>query len=79
MLKIHRGHLTILGGYVSTAGREELSEEFYDTLEKIMDRVDKNYYIMLIEDMHARVRSDKVTNIVSTNEGATLNNNGKKN
>jgi len=48
---------------VSTEGREQLSEEFYDTLEKIMDKVNKNYYIMLIGEMHARVESDEVTNI----------------
>jgi hypothetical protein len=26
---------------VSTEGREQLSEEFYDTVEKIMDKVNK--------------------------------------
>jgi CRISPR/Cas system CSM-associated protein Csm2 small subunit len=48
---------------VPTKGREKLSEEFYDTLEKIVDKVNKNHYIMLRGEMHARVESDEVTNI----------------
>jgi len=48
---------------VSTEGREQLSDEFYDTLEKIMDKVNKNHYIMLTGEMHARADSDEVTNI----------------
>jgi hypothetical protein len=37
-LKIHRGHITILRVYVPTEGREELSEEVYETLKKISDK-----------------------------------------
>ena len=57
---------------MSTEGREQLSEEFYDTRQKIMDKVNKNHYIMLTVEMHARVESDEVTNIWVRN-----NNNGK--
>jgi len=31
-LKTQRGHLTILGVYGVTEGRDELNEEFYETL-----------------------------------------------
>jgi len=31
---VHRGHLTILGVYVPTKGREDLSGEFYATTEE---------------------------------------------
>jgi len=34
-LKIQRVHLTILGVYAQTEVREELCEEFYETLQKI--------------------------------------------
>ena len=50
-----RGHLTILGVYAPTEGRDELNKEFYETLQKILDKVNKNDYIMLIGDMNARV------------------------
>ena len=77
-LKTQRGHLTILGVYAPTEGREELNEEFYETLQKISDKVNKNDYIMFIEDMNARVGNNRVANIVGTNGEATLNSNGRK-
>ena len=33
-----------------TEGREELNEEFYETLQKILGKVNKKDYIMLIVD-----------------------------
>ena len=41
-LKTQRAHLTILGVYASTEGRDELNEEFYETLQKILDKVNRN-------------------------------------
>ena len=66
-LKIQRGHLTILGVYALTEGRDELNEEFYETLQKILHKVNKNDYIMLIGDMNARVGNNRVANILGTN------------
>jgi len=66
-LKPQRGHLTILGVYAPTEGRDKLNEEFYETLQKILDKVNKNDYIMLIGDMNARVGNKRVANIVGTN------------
>jgi len=77
-LKSQRGYLTILAVYALTEGRDELNEEFYATLEKILDKVNKNGYIMLIGDMNARVRNNRFSNIVGTNGEATLNSNGRK-
>jgi len=77
-LKTQRGHLTILGVYAPTEGRDELNEEFYETLQKILDKVSKNDYIMSIGDMNARVGNNRVANIVGTNGEATLNSNGRK-
>jgi hypothetical protein len=62
-LKKHTGHLTLLGVYGATEGRGELNGECYKTLLKILDKVNKNYYIMLIGDMNARVGNNRVTNI----------------
>jgi len=77
-LKTQRGHLTILGVYTPTEARDELTEEFYETLQKILDKVNKNDYIMLIGDMNARVGNNKVANIVGTNREATLDSNDRK-
>jgi hypothetical protein len=77
-LKTQRGHLTILGVHAPTEGREELNEEFYETLQKIFDKVNKKDYIMLTGDMNARVGNNRFANIVDTNAEATLNSNGRK-
>ena len=65
-LKTQRGHLTILE-YAPTEGGDELNEKFYETLQKILDNVNKNDYIMLIGDMNARAANNRVANIVGTN------------
>ena len=66
-LKTQKAHLTILAVYGVTEGREELNEVFYDTLQKILDKVNKNDYIMLIGDRNGRVGNNGVANIVITN------------
>ncbi|GFG36537.1 hypothetical protein Cfor_09350 [Coptotermes formosanus] len=77
-LKTQRGHLTILGVYVPTECRDELNEEFYETLQKILDKVNKNYYITLVGDMNVRAGNNRVANVVGTNGETTLNSNGRK-
>ena len=77
-LKTQREQLTILGVYALTEGRDESNEEFYEKLQKILDKVNKNDYSMLIGDMNARVGNNRFANIVGTNGEATLNSNGRK-
>lgn len=50
-----------------TEGREELSEEFCETLQKILDEVNKIEYILSIGRMNTRAGNNKGTNIVGTN------------
>ena len=71
-LKTQTEHLTILGVHAPTEGREELNKEFYETLQKILNPVNKNDYIMLIGDMNARVGNNRAANIVGTNGDDTL-------
>ena len=54
-LKRQRGHLRILGLYAPTESRDELNEEFYGTVQKKLDKMNKNNYIMLIGNMNGRV------------------------
>jgi len=77
-LKTERRHLTILAVYGLTEGRDGLNDEFYETPQKILDKVNRNDSIMLIGDMNVRVESNRVANIVGTNGEATLNSNGRK-
>jgi len=55
--------------------RDELNEEFYETLQKILDKVNKKEYIMLMGDANARAGNNRFANIVGTNGEATLNSN----
>jgi hypothetical protein len=45
--------LAILRVYAPTDGTEESNEDFYETLQKILYKVNKNYYIILIGDIKA--------------------------
>ena len=64
-LKTQREHLTVLAVYGRrTEGREGLNGELYGTLQKVLDKVNRNGYIMLIGDMSARVGNNRVANIV---------------
>jgi len=59
-VKTQRGHLTILGEYGVAEGRDELNKEFYEKLQKILDKVNKKDYIKLIGDMNAIVGNNRV-------------------
>jgi hypothetical protein len=72
------GHLTILAVCAPTGVRDEINEEFYETLQKILDKVNKNYYILLTLDVNGRVGNNRVVNIVRTNGETALNIKGKK-
>ena len=76
-LKRESRHLPILAVYGLTEGRDELNEEFYETLQKILDKVNRNDCIMLIGNMNVRVGNNRVANMVGTNGEATLNSNGR--
>jgi hypothetical protein len=77
-IKINRGHLKILGVYAPTKSREDLNEEFYETLQKILDKVNRYDYMLLTGDRNYGVGNNTITNIVGTNGETSLNNNGKK-
>jgi exonuclease III len=66
-LKTQKGHLTIFGVYAPTEGRDELKEEYYETLQKILDKVNKKDCRMLIGDINARVGNNRFANKVGTN------------
>jgi len=58
--KNHRKLLTILGVYVSTEGMEELSKRFYETIQKILDTVNNNDYMLMRGDMNTSIGNNKL-------------------
>jgi exonuclease III len=76
--RINRGYLTILGLYAPEEGRQELGDEFYEQLQNILEKTNKNDYILMMGDLNARIGNTKIMKIVGTNDKPTVNNNGKK-
>jgi hypothetical protein len=77
-LKTQRRHLTILAVCAPTDGRDELNEECFETLQHVLDKVNKNDYIMFIGDVNARAGNNRFANIVGANGEAALKSNGRK-
>jgi exonuclease III len=76
--RINRGYLTILGLYAPEEGRQELSDEFYEQLQNILEKTNKNDYILMMGDLNARIGNITIMKIVGTDGEPTVNNNGKK-
>jgi len=55
--KLQRGHLTLLAVHVLEKGKTEQTEEFYETLQDQIDKINKNNYIIVAGDYNARVRN----------------------
>ena len=55
----------------------EISDAFYETLQNILNKVNKNGYIILRGDMNARIGNSKITNTVDTYVEAALHSNDK--
>jgi hypothetical protein len=47
--KTQRKYLTMLGIYTAKFRRHKLSDEFYEQLLNIYDKVYKNYYILMLQ------------------------------
>lgn len=77
-IKIKRGYLTVIGVYAPEEGRHEDSEEFYEELQKLLDKINKNDYYIIAGDLNARIGKIPITNIVGTEGEEVINNNGYK-
>ena len=56
----------------------EQTEEFYETLQDQVDKINKNDYIIVAGDYNARVGKIPIDGILGTNGEITINNNGHK-
>ena len=53
--KLQRRYLTVLAVYAPEEGKIEQTEEFYETLQDKIDKINKNDYIIVAGDYYARV------------------------
>jgi len=76
--KLQRGYLTLLAVYAPEEGKTEQTEEFYETLQDQIDKINKNDYIIVAGDYNARVGKLPIDGTLGTNGESTINNNGHK-
>lgn len=74
--KTPRGPMTIIGCYAPEEGRLEDTNEFYDQLQTILDKTNKNDYIIIAGDLNARIGNIPIGKIIGTNGEPTINING---
>lgn len=75
-LKIDRGHLTILGVYAPEEGKKEETQTFYEELQKVLNKINKNDFIVLSGDLNARVGNIPIDNTVGIFGEPHANDNG---
>jgi hypothetical protein len=73
-----KGYLTLLAVYAPEEGKTEQTEEFYETLQDLIDKINKNDYITIDGDYNARVGKFPIEGIMVTHGEITTNNNGHK-
>ena len=76
--KLQRGYLTLLAAYAPEEGKTEQTEEFYETLQDQIDKINENYYITVAGNYNARVGKIPIDGILGINGEITINNNGHK-
>lgn len=52
-IKSKRGYITIVGVYAPKEGRNELSNEFYSTLQKVVQRMNSKEELIIAGDLNA--------------------------
>jgi exonuclease III len=75
--KVPRGYLTVICIYAPEEGRNEDSDEFYETLQKEINSTNKNDYLILGGDLNARIGNNPIPDLIGTNGEPTLNKNGQ--
>ena len=76
--KLQREYLTLIAVYAPEEGKLEQTEEFYETLQDQVDKINRNDYIIVAGDYKARVGKIHIDGILGTNGEITINNNGHK-
>jgi hypothetical protein len=76
--KLQTGYLTSLAVYAPEEGKTEQTEEFCETLQDKIDKISKNYCIVVAGDCNARVGNIPIDGILGTNGEIATDSNGHK-
>lgn len=77
-LRIGRGHLTIIGVYAPANAKKEEIEMFYDTLQKVVQNVNKNDSLIISGDFNARIGNSPIPDIVGIFGEDVINSKGQE-
>lgn len=78
-MEMEQEHITIIGTYAPEEGRrEELNDDFYECLQKVIQRMNPEDYVILAGDMNARVGNRKVSRAIGTFGLPEVNRNGER-
>lgn len=63
-LKVEGGHITIISIYVPEEERTEETIDFYEILQDVIHQTDNSDYLILLEDLNARMGNNPTQNII---------------
>lgn len=75
--KIARGYLSCIAIYAPEEGRKEDNEKFYNDVQNILDRINKNDYIIIGGDYNARIGKEAIQDIIGHSGEQVINSNGR--
>jgi exonuclease III len=61
--KIHRGYLTITGVYATEEGCLDDSVDFHEILQRVLNNINKNDYVVIAGDLNAKVSKTPVKDV----------------
>jgi exonuclease III len=77
-MKHDRGYIIVIGAYAPEEGKKEETISFYKMIQKLLDKYNKSYSVLLIGDMNTRVGNQPLPGVVRTFGEETMNENGEK-
>ncbi|KAF2884731.1 hypothetical protein ILUMI_21457 [Ignelater luminosus] len=65
-IKLERGDATIIAVYAPEEGKTDESSEFYEQLQRIINKINVTDQIILIGDFNARVGNTSIKDVIGT-------------
>lgn len=77
-IKIENSFLTVITVYAPEEGKTQESEEFYQELADVVEKINMNDYVIIAGDLNARIGNQTISQCVGGEGEPTINENGKK-
>jgi hypothetical protein len=77
-IRYDRGYIIVIGAHAPEQGTREETISIYKIIQKLLDKYNKSYSVLLIGDMNRRVGNQQVTGVVGTFGEEIINEKGVK-